>query len=284
MASEHKIDHIESGGVTYPFVDQEARDSVTSLTERVTKLNTTQTEKTENEIQRAKNAEKALQDSKVDIEAGKKLSSNDFSDTYKALLDHPAAMVGATDESDGIQGDVPAPEMGDSNRYLDASGKWTIPHDTTYDNATQKTAGLMSASDKKKMDALDENGDDIVSCNTVFGDGDITQTLGNGKTKVITFNEDGSISEVITKTGTETISLHTIFNDDGSITRTSTKSGGETIQTADIYDGDYEVTPSTDAQVLETKKKIMTDNVTVESVPFSAVDNATGGTTITIGG
>ncbi len=226
MASEHKIDRIESGGVTYTFVDQEARDSVTSLSERVSKLNTTQTDNLDSEVQRAKNAEKALQDAKVDVEAGKGLSTNDFTKAYKELLDHPPVMVGATDTDDGIQGDVPAPTKGEADRYLDASGAWSVPHDTTYANATQTVAGLMSAADKKKMDALDESTDDIVACNTVFGDGDITQTLGNGKTKVITFNEDGSISEVITKSGTETINLHTVFNDDGTITRTSSKSGG----------------------------------------------------------
>lgn len=227
MASEHKIDHVEQDGVTYQFVDQEARDGVTSLSERVSKLNTAQADKLESETERAKGAEKALQDSKVNVEAGKGLSTNDFNDTYKGLLDHPAVMVGATETLDGAQGEVPAPEKGDTDRYLDASGAWSVPHDTTYSNATQTAAGLMSAADKKKMDALDENTDDVVACNTVFGDGDITQTLGNGKTKVITFNEDGSITEVITKTGTETINLHTVFNEDGSITRTSTKSGGQ---------------------------------------------------------
>lgn len=52
----------------------------------------------------------------------------------------------------------------------------------------------------------------------------------------------------------------------------------------DTYKGDYEVIPKVNKQVLETKNKTMTDDVTVLEIPFSSVDNLSGGQTITIGG
>jgi hypothetical protein len=52
---------------------------------------------------------------------------------------------------------------------------------------------------------------------TVFGSGVITETNGDGDTKVTTFNLDGTISEVFTS-GTLSIEKLTTFNIDGSIT------------------------------------------------------------------
>ena len=220
MANELKIDHIDYDGKTYQFVDQTARDGVNSLNTRVTRLNDKQVADLRDEVTRAKAAEKALQDSKVNIEAGKGLSHNDFTDTYKGMLDNPAAMTGATAMTDGAQGDVPAPKKEDVAKYLQADGSWSTPHDTTYDDATQSTHGLMSAADKTKLDAMDQDTDDSVSCTTTFVGNQITQVLGNGKTRTTTFNNDGSITETIAKSGMETITLTTVFNNDGSIVRT----------------------------------------------------------------
>ena len=52
-----------------------------------------------------------------------------------------------------------------------------------------------------------------------------------------------------------------------------------------IYDGEYEVAPRPFEQVvLETEGKRMTDNVKVLEIPYSEVDNDSGGHTVTIGG
>ena len=52
-----------------------------------------------------------------------------------------------------------------------------------------------------------------------------------------------------------------------------------------IYDGEYEVAPRPFEQViLETEGKRMTDNVKVLEIPYSEVDNESGGHTVTIGG
>ena len=48
---------------------------------------------------------------------------------------------------------VPKPSAsGATGKYLKGDGTWDTPENTTYSNATQSAAGLMSASDKKKLD------------------------------------------------------------------------------------------------------------------------------------
>lgn len=49
------------------------------------------------------------------------------------------------------------------------------------------------------------------------------------------------------------------------------------------YKGNYEVTPAITAQVLETARKVMRDDVTVKEIPYAEVTNPAGGTTIIIG-
>lgn len=220
MATKIKLDTIEVDGQVYEFTDQTARDGVTNVNTRLTNLNNTQTQNLAAEVTRAKGAEQALEDGKVSKEAGKGLSTNDFTDTYKGMLDSPAAMTGATALTDGKQGDVPKPVAGEENKYLRGDGAWETPHDTTYDDATQSVHGLMSAADKTKLDAMDQETDDVQACETEFTGNKIIQTFGNGKVRTTTFNNDGTISEKIEKTGMTTINLTTTFNNDGSISRT----------------------------------------------------------------
>lgn len=49
------------------------------------------------------------------------------------------------------------------------------------------------------------------------------------------------------------------------------------------YKGAYEVTPATTAQVLETARKVMRDDLTIKEIPYAEVSNAAGGNTISIG-
>jgi len=50
------------------------------------------------------------------------------------------------------------------------------------------------------------------------------------------------------------------------------------------YKGDYVVDPRFEAQTLETKDKIMSDDVTVNPIEVARVSNPSGGKTIFIGG
>lgn len=51
-----------------------------------------------------------------------------------------------------------------------------------------------------------------------------------------------------------------------------------------IYDGIYEVTPDWHAQILATRNKQMTEDVTVKSIQLEMVSNLSGGKTAYIGG
>ena len=49
------------------------------------------------------------------------------------------------------------------------------------------------------------------------------------------------------------------------------------------FDGPYEVTPRFHEQTLKTKNKLMTDDVTVETIPVYRTINPSGGNTVSIG-
>lgn len=63
-------------------------------------------------------------------------------------------MTGANAETDGTHGLVPAPKIGKQYYYLRGDGTWSLPTNTTYNPATTTTNGLMSASDKTKLDGI----------------------------------------------------------------------------------------------------------------------------------
>lgn len=48
------------------------------------------------------------------------------------------------------------------------------------------------------------------------------------------------------------------------------------------YEGNYTVIPKVEEQKMETKGKVMIDDVTVKSVPFFEVSNTSGGNTVYI--
>ena len=72
----------------------------------------------------------------------------------------------------------------------------------------------------------------------------------------------------------------------GSITTKEKISGfvnvGGMIQ-QESYDGSYEVTPTIGQQILQTKNKMMVNDLTIKSIPYSESDNSAGGITVTIG-
>ena len=55
------------------------------------------------------------------------------------------------------------------------------------------------------------------------------------------------------------------------------------VKSDDVYDGDYNVIPRVYQQVLDTKDKVMIDDVTVEIIPLARVINLSNGYTVTIG-
>lgn len=54
-------------------------------------------------------------------------------------------------------------------------------------------------------------------------------------------------------------------------------------QDAEIWDGNYNVIPSIYSQILNTKGKIMANDIIVNDIPYSEVSNTSGGNTVHIG-
>lgn len=63
-------------------------------------------------------------------------------------------MTGASSSTAGKAGLVPAPAAGKQTSYLRGDGTWAVPPNTTYSPATSSSNGLMSSSDKAKLDAF----------------------------------------------------------------------------------------------------------------------------------
>lgn len=63
-------------------------------------------------------------------------------------------MGAASSSAAGSAGLVPAPAKGKQTSFLRGDGTWVVPDNTTYSNATTSAAGLMSATDKSKLDGI----------------------------------------------------------------------------------------------------------------------------------
>lgn len=84
----------------------------------------------------------------------KKVSELENDSKFITLSDVPEGA--ATASAAGKSGLVPAPAAGAQAKYLRGDGTWGTPTNTTYKDATQSTAGLLSTADKKKLDAFGE--------------------------------------------------------------------------------------------------------------------------------
>lgn len=67
-----------------------------------------------------------------------------------------SVMGAATASKAGTSGLVPAPPAGSQEKYLRGDGTYAVPENTTYSEATASKAGLMSVSDKTKLDGMTE--------------------------------------------------------------------------------------------------------------------------------
>ena len=92
------------------------------------------------------------------------------------------------------------------------------------------------------------------------------------------------------------MNLNVRFSADNSNMNVKLNEGAETFKTdfgevtlvhvnvdGDPYTGDYTVIPKVSPQVLHTRNKVMSSDVTVCEIPYAEVSNVTGGVTATIG-
>ena len=116
----------------------------------------------------------ASSSTKGGVKVGSGLSISD--DTLSAPV-----MTAASSTAGGASGLVPAPSAGDNEKFLRGDGSWVVPTDTntTYSAATTTTSGLMSASDKSKLNGI-ESGAEVNAIEEIWVDG-VAQTITNKK-------------------------------------------------------------------------------------------------------
>ena len=96
-------------------------------------------------------------------------------------------MTGATTSAAGNAGLVPAPAAGAATRYLRSDGTWQVPPNTTYSAATASKAGLMSAADKKKLDAIKLSGFNATFGNVAVNVSSHTVTINHKVDMLVVF-------------------------------------------------------------------------------------------------
>ena len=135
-------------------------------------------------------------------------------------------------------------------------GESSAESDERYANAAKASADRAEAAAARAEEAADraEGGGGIGALKWENQDGDVTVSLESGG--ALTFEDKG---------------------DGNIIMRIGESSGG------DLYEGVYEVTPKTTGQTMETKDKLMADDVNINAIPFFEVSNTSGGKTAYIG-
>ena len=105
----------------------------------------------------------------------------------------PRTYSGPTSTTPGTAGMVPSATKAQESLFLNGAGQWANPIGTTYDPATQSSAGLMSAADKTKLDGI-RAGATAVS---------VTRNLTSG-TKVATITINGTATDLYAEKNTDT--------------------------------------------------------------------------------
>jgi len=111
-----------------------------------------------------------------------------------------SVMSGATVDADGKSGLVPSPTKG-TQRWLDSTGAWTTPPNTTYGAASTTSAGLMSAADKKKLDGVADGANKYVHPAT---SGNKHIPVGGSDGMILGWSADGTAKWVADKDTTYT--------------------------------------------------------------------------------
>lgn len=164
--------------------------------------------------------------------------SETYDGSSSKVVEIPTTMKGATTTSDGASGLVTTPPKGNSNRYLRSDGTWSVPPDTntTYSNATTSSSGLMSSSDKSKLDGIATGANKYIHPDytaktnglykvTVDSKGHISETTAVTKADITALGIPGQDTNTTYSTGTTSTSgLTKLYdavgeNTDGAMTQ-----------------------------------------------------------------
>lgn len=100
-------------------------------------------------------------------------------------------MTAATSSAAGKAGLVPAPGAGKQESFLRGDGTWVVPTNTTYSAATTSAAGLMSATDKVKLDGI------ATGANKITVDTSLSATSTNPVQNKLVTAKINSISDLV---------------------------------------------------------------------------------------
>lgn len=158
------------------------------------------------------------------------------------------AMVGATSSANGSVGYVNAtpPKDGYNTKYLRADGSWQVPPNTTYSDATTSASGLMSATDKSKLNGI-ATGATAVSESTVSGWG-FTKNTGTYSKPSTGIPKSDLASAVQTSLGKADSALQSFTETDPTVPSWAKQSSKPSYTQDEISDG------STYKRVTSTEK------------------------------
>lgn len=114
------------------------------------------------------------------------------------------------------------------------------------------------------------------------GVGSVVKTIDNTVEKAVTNSPTiKTIEEKIENIETGGGGLPEVTDeDDGKILMVV--DGAWSAETLNVYTGEYEITPTVDGMKLETAQTLMSDDLTVNAIPFYEVENTSGGNTVYI--
>ena len=143
------------------------------------------------------------------------IAATDTNTTY-------STMGAATSSAAGTSGLVPAPAAGKQTSFLRGDGTWVVPTNTTYSVATTSANGLMSSTDKSKLDGIASGAE--VNQNA----------FGNVKVGSVTVAADGKTDTLELVAGSNVTLTGDATNDKVTIAATNTTYSNATTSAAGL--------------------------------------------------
>lgn len=151
-------------------------------------------------------------------------------------------MTGATSSAAGKHGLVPAPAAGKQGQYLRGDGTWATPTNTTYSVATTSANGLMSSTDKSKLDGI------ASGANKTTVDSALSSTSTNPVQNMV-INTALAGKQATMSAGTGIAFDGTTINHSNSITAKTSYVGSATAVPRIQYDAQGHITACTTATI-----------------------------------